>query len=113
MEAKAVARFVRVSPFKARPVCDLVRGKSVIRAKEILAYTDRAVAEIIEKVVDSAAANAERTLQIRPESLVIKSIYADDGPTMKRIRPRAKGTASRINKRTCHITVVVGPREEA
>jgi large subunit ribosomal protein L22 len=113
MEAKAVARYVRVSPTKARPVVDLVRGKSVVRAKEILAFTERDVAEIIEKVVDSATANAERTLQVRSESLIVKRIYVDEGPTMKRIRPRAKGTASRINKRTCHITVVVGPREEA
>ncbi|NTU88778.1 MAG: 50S ribosomal protein L22 [Actinobacteria bacterium] len=113
MEARAQARYVRVSPRKARMVIDLVRGKSVVQAKEILKFTERDVAEIIEKVVDSAVANAERTIHVRPESLVIKTIFADEGPTLKRIRPRAKGSASPIRKRTCHITVIVAPREEA
>ena len=113
MEARAQARYVRVSPRKARMVIDLVRGKSVMQAKEILKFTERDVAEIIEKVLDSAVANADRTIHVRPESLVIKTIFADEGPTLKRIRPRAKGSASPIRKRTCHITVIVAPREEA
>lgn len=113
MEAKAIARYVRVSPRKARIVVDLIRGKSVVRAREILAFTNRGVAETVEKTLNSAVANAENQHHVRPESLVVKTAYVDEGPTLKRIRPRAKGSASRINKRTSHITVIVAPREEA
>lgn len=113
MEAKAVARFVRVSPRKARVVVDQIRGKSVVRAREILAFTNRGVAETVEKTLNSAVANAENQHHVRPESLVVKTCYVDEGPTLKRIRPRAKGSASRINKRTSHITIIVAPREEA
>ncbi len=113
MEAKAIARYVRVSPRKARIVVDLIRGKSVIRAREILAFTNRGIAETVEKTLNSAVANAENQHHVRPESLVVKAAYVDEGPTLKRIRPRAKGSASRINKRTSHITVIVAPREEA
>ena len=112
MEARAVARYVRVSPRKARMVIDLIRGKDVIRAREILQFSDRNIAEVIEKVLNSAIANAKRD-GVKEENLIVRSTYADEGPTMKRIRPRAKGTASRIMKRTCHITVIVGTREEA
>ena len=113
MEAKATARYVRVSPRKARIVVDLIRGKSVVRAREILAFTNRGVAETVEKTLNSAVANAENQHHVRPESLVVKTAYVDEGPTLKRIRPRAKGSASRINKRTSHITIIVAPREEA
>ncbi len=113
MEAKAIARYVRVSPRKARIVIDQIRGKSVIRAREILAFTNRGIAETVEKTLNSAVANAENQHHVRPESLVVKAAYVDEGPTLKRIRPRAKGSASRINKRTSHITVIVAPREEA
>ena len=113
MEAKAIARYVRVSPRKARIVIDQIRGKSVIRAREILAFTNRGIAETGEKTLNSAVANAENQHHVRPESLVVKAAYVDEGPTLKRIRPRAKGSASRINKRTSHITVIVAPREEA
>ena len=113
MEAKAIARYVRVSPRKARIVVDQIRGKSVIRAREILAFTNRGIAETVEKTLNSAVANAENQHHVRPESLVVKAAYVDEGPTLKRIRPRAKGSASRINKRTSHITVIVAPREEA
>ena len=113
MEAKAIARYVRVSPRKARIVVDLIRGKSVVRAREILAFTNRGVAETVEKTLNSAVANAETQHHVRPESLVVKTAYVDEGPTLKRIRPRAKGSASRINKRTSHITIIVAPREEA
>ena len=113
MEAKAVARYVRVSPRKARIVVDLVRGKSVIQAREILAFTNRGVAEAVEKTLNSAVANAEHLHHVRPETLVVKTAFADEGPTLKRIRPRAKGSASRIRKRTSHITIIVAPREEA
>ena len=113
MEAKAIARYVRVSPRKARVVVDLVRGKSVPQAQEILAFTNRGIAETVEKVLNSALANAENLHHVRPEALYVKECYVDEGPTLKRIRPRAKGSASRINKRMSHITVVVAPRKEA
>ncbi len=99
MEVKSQAKYVRVSPRKARVVVDLVRGKSVEQAREILAFTNRA--------------NAEHNNNLNPATLVVKRAYVDEGPTLKRIRPRAKGSASRINKRTSHITIIVAPREEA
>ena len=113
MEARAVTRYVRVSPRKARIVVDQIRGKSVEEARNILAFTNRAVAEIVEKTLNSAVANAENNQHANPAQLVVRSCYVDEGPTLKRIRPRAKGSASRINKRTSHITVIVGTREEA
>lgn len=113
MEAKAVSRFVRVSPRKARIVIDQIRGKDVVRAREILAFTNRAIAENVEKTLNSAVANAENVHHLRAEDLVVARAFADEGPTMKRIRPRAKGSASPIRKRTSHITVVVAPRKEA
>jgi large subunit ribosomal protein L22 len=113
MEARAVARYVRISPRKARDVVDLIRGKSVADAQAILKFTPRAAAEVVEKVLNSAVANAERNLHIKREDLVIASTFVDEGPTLKRIRPRAMGRAFRINKRTCHITVIVKQREGA
>ncbi|MDI6692414.1 MAG: 50S ribosomal protein L22 [Anaerosomatales bacterium] len=113
MEAKAVARYVRVSPRKARLVVDLVRGKSVPEAEAILKFSDRAAAEVVSKVVHSAASNAVQQHKVRPETLYVAEAYVDEGPTLKRIRPRARGMAYRINKRTSHITVVVKQREEA
>jgi len=113
MEAKAIARYVRVSPRKAREVADLIRGKSVEEASATLRFTPRAAAEIVEKVLDSAVANAEKNLKIRRDDLFVSTTFVDEGPTLKRIRPRAQGRAFRINKRTSHITVVVKQREEA
>lgn len=113
MEARAVAKYVRVTPRKARMVVDLIRGKDVERAREILRFSERAVAEVVEKVLNSAVANAENNHGMRTNNLVVKACYVDEGPTLKRIRPRAKGSASRIRKRTSHITVIVAPREEA
>lgn len=113
MEAKAIARYVRVSPRKARIVIDLIRGKSVVNAREILQFSDRDIAEVVAKTLNSAVANAENLHHVRPEALVVKAAFADEGPTLKRIRPRAKGSASRIRKRTSHITIIVAPREEA
>ena len=113
MEVKAVTKYVRVSPRKARVVVDLVRGKSVEQARDILAFTNRAIAETVEKTLNSAVANAEHNNSLNPDTLVVKRAFVDEGPTLKRIRPRAKGSASRINKRTCHITITVAPREEA
>ena len=113
MEVRATSKFVRVSPRKARIVVDLVRGKSVEQAREILAFTNRAVAETVAKTLNSAVANAEHNNNLNPNALVVKKAFVNEGPTLKRIRPRAKGSASRINKRTSHITIVVAPREEA
>ncbi len=113
MEIKAVSKFVRVSPRKARVVVDLVRGKSVEQAREILAFTNRGIAETVEKTLNSAVANAEHNNHLAASSLVVKRAFVDEGPTLKRIRPRAKGSASRVNKRTSNITIIVAPREEA
>lgn len=113
MEAKATAKYVRVSPRKARLVVDQVRGKDIARAREILRFSERAISEVVEKVLNSAVANAENNHHMRSSNLVVKAAFVDEGPTLKRIRPRAKGSASRIRKRTSHITVIVAPREEA
>ena len=92
---------------------DLIRGKSVPQAREILAFTNRAIAETVEKTLNSAVANAENLYHVNPETLVVKTCFVDEGPTLKRIRPRAKGSASRIRKRMSHITIIVATREEA
>ncbi len=113
MQAKAIAKYVRVSPRKARIVVDKIRGKEVVDAMDILRFNERAISEVVSKVVASAAANAENQFGVRPENLVIKEAYVDEGPTIKRYRPRAKGSASPIRKRTSHITVIVATREEA
>jgi large subunit ribosomal protein L22 len=113
MEARAVARYVRVSPRKARLVVDLIRGKSIDDARAILRFSPRAAAEIVEKVLNSAVANAERNLHVKSDELIVGTTFVDEGPTLKRIQPRAMGRAFRINKRTSHITVVVNQREGA
>jgi len=108
--AVAKARFVRVSPTKARRVIDLVRGKSVADALDILRWAPQAASEPVAKVIASAAANAQNNNGLDPSTLVVATVYADDGPTAKRIRPRAQGRAFRIRRRTSHITVVVESR---
>jgi large subunit ribosomal protein L22 len=108
--AVAKARFVRVSPSKARRVIDLVRGKSVTDALDILRWAPQAASEPVAKVIASAAANAQNNNGLDPSTLVVATVYADDGPTAKRIRPRAQGRAFRIRRRTSHITVVVESR---
>jgi large subunit ribosomal protein L22 len=108
--AVAVARFVRMSPTKARRVIDLVRGKSVAEALDILRWAPQEASEPVAKVIASAAANAQNNEGLDPSTLVVATIYADGGPTAKRIRPRAQGRAFRIRKRTSHITVVVESR---
>ena len=108
--AVAIARFVRVSPSKARRVIDLVRGKSVADALDILRWAPQAASEPVAKVIASAAANAQNNNGLDPSTLVVATVYADDGPTAKRIRPRAQGRAFRIRRRTSHITVVVESR---
>ena len=108
--AVAKARFVRVSATKARRVIDLVRGKSVTEALHILRWAPQAASEPVAKVIASAAANARNNEGLDPSTLVVATVYADEGPTAKRIRPRAQGRAFRIRKRTTHITVVVESR---
>ncbi|WP_166245978.1 50S ribosomal protein L22 [Paenibacillus turpanensis] len=110
MEAKAIARHVRIAPRKARLVIDLIRGKAVGDAIAILRHTPRAASPILEKLLNSAIANAENNLSLDPNSLVIKQAFVDQGPTLKRFQPRAQGRAFRINKRTSHITLVVGEK---
>jgi large subunit ribosomal protein L22 len=108
--AVAKARFVRVSPRKARRVIDLVRGRSVTDALDILRWAPQAASEPVAKVIASAAANAQNNNGLDPATLVVATVYADEGPTSKRIRPRAQGRAFRIRRRTSHITVVVESR---
>jgi large subunit ribosomal protein L22 len=108
--AVAKARFVRVSPTKARRVINLVRGKSVSEALDILRWAPQAASVPVAKVIVSAAANAQNNNGLDPATLVVASVFADDGPTAKRIRPRAQGRAFRIRRRTSHITVVVESR---
>ena len=112
-QVRACAKYVRVAPRKARLVVDQIRDKSVPAAQEVLQFINRAAAEPVAKVLNSAVANAENNNGLRAENLVVAAAYVDEGPTLKRFRPRAKGAASRINKRTSHITVVVAPRKEA
>src|SRR6516165_6371178 len=108
--AVAKARFVRVSPRKARRVIDLVRGRSVADALDILRWAPQAASEPVAKVIASAVANAQYNNGLDPATLVVATVYADEGPTAKRIRPRAQGRAFRIRRRTSHITVVVESR---
>jgi large subunit ribosomal protein L22 len=108
--AVAKARFVHVSASKARRVIDLVRGKSVSDALDILRWAPQSASEPVAKVIASAAANAQNNEGLDPATLVVATVYADEGPTAKRIRPRAQGRAFRIRKRTSHITVIVESR---
>lgn len=109
-EARATAKTVRIAARKARLVIDLIRGKSVAEASAILKFTPRGASPVIEKVLNSAIANAENNFDLDAENLVVTEAYVNEGPTLKRFRPRAKGSASPINKRTSHITVVVSEK---
>jgi large subunit ribosomal protein L22 len=104
---RAVAKYIRISPYKVREVLDLIRGQHVQRATEILRFTERDAAFTVGKVLASAIANAENNDGIDGEELYVSACYADEGVTIKRFRPRARGRAGRIRKRTCHITVIV------
>ena len=104
---RAKASYVRTSAYKAREVLDLIRGKSYAEAAELLQFSERGISEEILKVLDSAVANAEHNDNQVAEELFVSACYADEGPTLKRWRPRARGRATRIRKRTCHITVIV------
>ncbi|WP_289017934.1 50S ribosomal protein L22 [uncultured Ornithinimicrobium sp.] len=115
MEARAQARFVRVTPMKARRVVDLIRGKSIPEAVALMRFAPQSASDPVLKVLNSAVANArfaadQTGIAFDESELVVSSAYVDEGPTMKRFRPRAQGRASRINKRTSHITVIVAPR---
>src|SRR4051795_6600320 len=109
IQARAEAKYVRLSARKARVVRDHIRGRSVPEARTILAFTSRAAAVDIEKVLRSAVANAESTHALDGDELVILAAYADEGPTLKRWRARARGRVNRIRKRTCHITITLSP----
>ncbi|AQP53856.1 50S ribosomal protein L22 [Vagococcus penaei] len=108
--AKATAKTVRTSPRKTRLVVDLIRGKHVGEAISTLKFSPNKAAGIVEKVLMSAIANAENNFDLDVENLVVSEVFVNEGPTMKRFRPRAKGSASPINKRTSHITVVVSEK---
>ena len=111
--ARAVARYVHMSPTKVRRVVALIKDRSVAEALDILRFAPQAAAQPLYKVVASAAANAENNLDLDRDTLVVAAAYADEGPTLKRIRPRAQGRAYRIRKRTSHVTVVVTSRPAA
>ena len=104
---RAMVRYVRMSAYKAREVLDLIRGKEIGEAQAILEFVERDAAIVINKLLSSAVANAEKNDNLDPEELFVSACYADEGPTLKRWRPRARGRATRIRKRTCHITIIV------
>jgi large subunit ribosomal protein L22 len=108
-EVRAVAKWVRMSPRKARLVAEHIRGRTVPEARSVLAFTPRAAARELEKVLSSAVANAEANHNLVGDDLVVSSAFVDEGPVFKRWRARARGRAARIRKPTCHITVVLAP----
>jgi large subunit ribosomal protein L22 len=110
--AIATARFIRMSPSKARQVVDLIRGRHVDDARRVLRYTQRAASVPVAKVLESAVANAEHNHGLPTDELVVARAWVDEGPTLRRYRPRALGRATRIRKRTCHISIMVGRHEE-
>ncbi len=112
MEARAIAKYVKMSPIKLKPVADLVRGKDLKEALTILKFTPGKGAELVEKVVKSAAANAENNLDMNPDDLYVSTVIINQGPTMKRWRAGAQGRAFIILKRSSHITVVVSDEKE-
>jgi large subunit ribosomal protein L22 len=113
MKVRAQAKWVRTSARKARLVLDHIRGRSVPEARTILAFTSRAAATDVEKVLRSAVANAEANHGLDGDELVVEAAYADEGPTLKRWKPRARGRVNRIKKRTCHVTLVLAEQPPA
>lgn len=111
MEAKAIARTVRIAPRKVRLVIDLIRGKNVGDAFAILKLTEKRATTVVEKVLKSAIANAEHNFNMDTDNLYIKEAYVNEGPTLKRMRPRGRGRAGLIRKRTSHITIVVAENQ--
>lgn len=112
MQAKAVAKSVRIAPRKVRLVIDLIRGKDVHEAIAILKHTQRSASPVVVKLLNSAIANAEHNYEMDTDNLVVSEAYVNEGVTLKRFRPRAQGRASGINKRTSHITVVLTEKKE-
>ncbi len=110
MEARATARYVRIAPRKVRLVVDLIRGKSLEEARLILRYTPKRGAYYVAKVLESAAANAVNNHDMLEDRLYVKAAYVDEGPSLKRVFPRARGRADIIKKRTSHITIILGER---
>lgn len=104
---RAIARYIRISSRKVKVVIDLIRGKRVKDALNILRYTPKAASTVVEKLLRSAIANAENNLGLDADDLYVAEIYADQGPTLKRVHPRAQGRAYRIRKRTSHITIIL------
>jgi len=113
LEVKAVLRYVRISPRKARLVIDMIRGMDVSKAKVVLGFTPKKAAKMVKKVLSSAVANAIENHGMKDEDLYISKINVDQGPTLKRMKPRARGRADRIKKRTSHITIYISQREES
>jgi len=109
---RASARYVRVAPRKARLIADQVRGMHIDQARALLEFSPRGAAEDIRKLIESAAANAENNHDLVADEMLVSEITVDEGPTLKRYRPRALGRASRINKRTCHIALALSPEDE-
>lgn len=110
MEARAIARYVKLSPLKVRRVAQMIRGRNVREAQAMLKFTPARAARVLEKVLNSAVANAENNLELDRDDLVVARAYADKGPSMKRVQPRARGRADVIIRRSSHVTVVVAER---
>jgi large subunit ribosomal protein L22 len=111
LEARAQARYVRIAPRKVRIVLDLIRGKQLTEALMILKFTPKAASHLLEKLLRSAAANAENNYDMNGDALYISECYADQGPIIKRYRPRAQGRAASIHKKTSHITIILKEKE--
>jgi large subunit ribosomal protein L22 len=112
-EVRAAAKWVRITPRKARLVVEHIRGRTVPEARTMLAFSERAAAREIDKLLRSAVANAEANHNLIGDDLVVKTVYVDEGPTIKRWRPRARGRAAQIRKHMCHITITLGPASTA
>ena len=110
MEAKAIAKYIRIAPRKIRVVIDLIRGKNIGEALAILKHTPKVGSEVVEKVLKSAVANAEHNYDMNTDKLYVAAAYVDQGPTLKRIHPRSRGQAFKILKRSSHVSVVVKER---
>lgn len=110
MEARAVARYVKMSPLKVRRVAQMIRGQRVSEAQAMLKFTPSRAARVLEKVLNSAVANAENNLELDRDELVVARAYVDKGPSMKRMTPRARGRADILTKRSSHVTVIVADR---
>ena len=111
MEAKAHVKYLRISPRKVQILCDLIRGKDVSTATAYIMQTPKAASEPVLKLLKSAVANAENNHEMNPEKLYVSSVFVSPGPILKRMMPRARGGAARINKRTCHISLVLAEKE--